>query len=82
MRPAVIALHRRATTPGVREERVMPKTKKEQPQQAPLGERQAERFEVERTGVDIPPADREVLAQPIDDRMKALLADHKAMGAR
>ena len=35
-----------------------------------------------RTGVDILPADREVLDKDIDSRMKALLKDHQAMGAR
>ena len=35
-----------------------------------------------RTGVDILPADREVLDKGIDARMKALLKDHQAMGAR
>lgn len=35
-----------------------------------------------RTGVDILPADREVLDKDIDARMKALLKDHQAMGAR
>lgn len=35
-----------------------------------------------RTGVDIPDADREVLGQPIDKRMKALEDDLIAMGAR
>ena len=35
-----------------------------------------------RTGVDIAPADREVLSKPIDDRMEALLKDHQRMGAR
>ena len=36
----------------------------------------------ERTGVDIPDADRDILSQPIDKRMKALLEDHRRMGAR
>ena len=58
----------------------MPKKKDETA--GSLDERQAERQGSERTGVDIPPADREVLSKPIDERMKALLADHKAMGAR
>jgi hypothetical protein len=35
-----------------------------------------------RTGVDILPADREILNQSIDDRMAALLKDHQEMGAR
>jgi hypothetical protein len=35
-----------------------------------------------RTGVDILPADRAVLDKDIDTRMKALLKDHQAMGAR
>jgi len=35
-----------------------------------------------RTGVDILPADLEVLNKPIDDRMAALLKDHQDMGAR
>ena len=35
-----------------------------------------------RTGVDILPADLEVLQKPIDDRMAALLKDHQDMGAR
>lgn len=35
-----------------------------------------------RTGVDMLPADREVLNQSIDDRMAALLKDHQAMGVR
>ena len=35
-----------------------------------------------RTGVDILPADRAVLDKDIDSRMKALLKDHQAMGAR
>jgi hypothetical protein len=48
---------------------------------APKAEKQ-EPFLTSRTGVDIPPADREVLQQPIDKRMAALLKDHKEMGAR
>ena len=35
-----------------------------------------------RSGVDILPADLEVLSKPIDDRMAALLKDHQRMGAR
>jgi hypothetical protein len=35
-----------------------------------------------RTGVDIPPAEREVLQGSIDDRMAALLKDHQEMGVR
>lgn len=35
-----------------------------------------------RSGVDMLPADREVLQQPIDERMAALLKDHQEMGAR
>ena len=35
-----------------------------------------------RSGVDMLPADREVLQQPIEDRMAALLKDHQDMGAR
>jgi hypothetical protein len=47
-----------------------------------LDERQAERFETERSGVNILPADIAVLQQPIDDRLAALLEDHKRMGVR
>jgi hypothetical protein len=35
-----------------------------------------------RTGVDILPADREVLNGTIDERMAALLKDHQEMGVR
>lgn len=35
-----------------------------------------------RTGVDILPADREVLDGTIDERMAALLKDHQRMGSR
>lgn len=35
-----------------------------------------------RSGVDILPADREVLQGSIDERMAALLKDHQEMGAR
>lgn len=35
-----------------------------------------------RTGVDVIPADREVLGKDIDARMAALLKDHQRMGAR
>ena len=35
-----------------------------------------------RSGVDMLPADREVLQRPIDERMDALLEDHKRMGVR
>jgi hypothetical protein len=49
--------------------------------ETPKAEKQ-EPFLTSRTGVDIPPADREVLQQPIDKRMAALLKDHKEMGAR
>lgn len=38
--------------------------------------------ETTRSGVDIIPADREVLNKDIDARMAALLKDHQAMGAR
>ena len=35
-----------------------------------------------RTGVDVVPADTEVLGKDIDARMAALLKDHQRMGAR
>jgi hypothetical protein len=35
-----------------------------------------------RSGVDMLPADREILQRPIDERMDALLEDHKRMGVR
>lgn len=47
-----------------------------------LDARQAERAGEERSGVNILPADLEVLEKPIDDRMAALLKDHQRMGAR
>ena len=52
------------------------------PAEGSLDARQAERFEQERSGVNILPADLEVLEKPIDDRMAALLKDHQRMGAR
>ena len=47
-----------------------------------LDERQAERFQNERSGVQIGEADREVLNGTLEERGAALDADLKRMGVR